>query len=93
MARRTSVTQDYSGIETMDWFRKPSPIVRLLRGIRWRLKMVRAMAWADVVHWHWGDSTWRGIDLQIAAWQKKPRIVEFWGSDLRDPRLASTDNP
>jgi hypothetical protein len=93
LVRKTSVTQDYTGIDTVDWFGKPRPISRLLRGIRWRLKMVRAMAWADVLHWHWGDSTWRGIDLRIAAWQKKPRIVEFWGSDLRDPRLASRDNP
>jgi hypothetical protein len=77
----------------MDWFGKPNPAGRLLRGIRWRLKMTRAMAWADVLHWHWGDTTWRGMDLRLAAWLRKPRLVEFWGDDLRDPETASRDNP
>jgi len=92
LARKTSVMQDYSGIQTVDWSGRPNPAKRLLRGVRWRLKMIGAMAWADVIHWHWGDSTWRGLDLRIAAWLGKPRIVEFWGSDLRDPALASGDN-
>jgi len=77
----------------MDWFGKPNPAGRLLRGIRWRLKLARAMAWADVIHWHWGDTTWRGMDLRLAARLGKPRLVEFWGDDLRDPETASHDNP
>jgi hypothetical protein len=93
LVRNFSSIQDHSGIETMDWFGKPNPAGRLLRGIRWRLKMTRAMAWADVLHWHWGDTTWRGMDLRLAAWLRKPRLVEFWGDDLRDPETASRDNP
>jgi hypothetical protein len=92
LARKTSVMHDYSGIQTVDWSERLIGTGRLLRGIRWRWKMIRAMNWADVVHWHWGESTWKGLDLRIAAWLKKPRIVEFWGSDLRDPALASKDN-
>src|SRR5690242_18223620 len=93
LARKVSPIQDDSGIETVSWFGRPTPLARLARGIRWRLKLIRAMAWADVLHWHWGDSTWRGIDLRIAAWFGKPRLVEFWGDDLRDPKTASRDNP
>ncbi len=93
LARKVSAIQDDSGIETVAWFGKPKPVPRLLRGIRWRLKMIRAMAWADVLHWHWGNTTWRGLDLRIAAWLRKPRLVEFWGDDLREPRIASRDNP
>ncbi|HWX20980.1 MAG TPA: hypothetical protein VN578_13855 [Candidatus Binatia bacterium] len=93
LARRFSPIQDYSGIETMDWFGKPAPASRLWRGLRWRLKMMRLMAWADLIHWHWGGTTWRGMDLRLAAWLRKPRLVEFWGDDVRDPRVASRDNP
>jgi glycosyltransferase involved in cell wall biosynthesis len=93
LARRTSPTQDDTGIETVEWSGRLNPVRRLLRGINWRLKLIRAMAWADVLHWHWGDSTWKGLDLKIAAWLRKPRVVEFWGSDLREPTLAARDNP
>lgn len=93
LARKVSPIQDDANIETVAWFGRPKPLARLMRGLRWRFKLVRAMAWADVLHWHWGDTTWRGIDLRIAAWLRKPRLVEFWGDDLRDPQLASRDNP
>ena len=93
LARKVSPIQDDSGIETVEWSGRPRPLSRLARGIRWRVKLIRAMAWADILHWHWGDSTWRGLDLRIAAWLRKPRLVEFWGDDVRDPKLASRDNP
>jgi hypothetical protein len=93
LARQSSVIQDYRGIETMPWMGKPNPVARLWRSVRWRFRLVRAMQWADVIHWHWGESTWRGLDLKVAAALKKPRLVEFWGSDVREHRRASQDNP
>ena len=93
LARNFSTIQDHAGIETVDWFGNPNPLARLWRGIRWRWKLVRGLAWADVVHWHWGDTTWKELDLLVAAQLGKPRLVEFWGDDLREPRLASRDNP
>lgn len=93
LARKVSPIQEDAGVETVEWFGRPKPVARLLRGLRWRLKLVRAMAWADVLHWHWGDSTWREVDLRIAAALRKPRLIEFWGDDLRDPQMASRDNP
>jgi glycosyltransferase involved in cell wall biosynthesis len=93
LARKVSPIQDDAGIETVAWIGRPKPVPRLVRGIKWRLKIVRAMAWADVLHWHWGDTTWKGMDLCIAAWLRKPRLVEFWGDDLRDPHVAARDNP
>jgi len=67
LARLISPLQDYEGVETMVWSGKPNPFARLVRGLRWRIRMVRAMAWADIIHWHWGDTTWRGLDLRLAA--------------------------
>ena len=93
LVRTFSPIQDPAGIETMDWSRKLNQIARLWRGIRWRWKLLRAVAWADVVHWHWGDSTWKQVDLRLAAKLRKPRLVEFWGDDIREPSLASRDNP
>ncbi len=92
-ARNFSAIQDYAAIETMEWVGKPQAVARLWRGIRWRWKLVRAMAWADLLHWYWGESTWRGLDLRIAARLGKPRLIEFWGDDLRCPAIASQDNP
>jgi hypothetical protein len=93
LARNFSPIQDHAGLDTVDWFGTPKPAARLWRGIRWRWKLVRALGWADVVHWHWGDSTWKEIDLRLAARLGKARLVEFWGDDLREPERASRDNP
>jgi hypothetical protein len=93
LARNFSPIQDHAGVETFDWSGSTNPANRLWRGIRWRWNLVRSLAWADVVHWHWGDSTWKGIDLRIAARLGKPRLIEFWGDDLREPQAASRDNP
>jgi hypothetical protein len=93
LARSFSPIQDPAGIETVDWSGKPNGAARLWRGVRWRWKLIRNIAWADVVHWHWGDTTWKQIDLRVAAQLNKPRLIEFWGDDLREPSRASRDNP
>lgn len=93
LAKENSKIQDYRGLRTIEWTGRPNPLGRLARGIRWRSKMIRAMAWADVIHWYWGDTTWKELDLKIAAWLRKPRIVEFWGDDVRDPTMAARNNP
>ncbi len=92
LVRNISTIQDHAGIEVMDWVGRPNPAARLWRGVRWRWKMTRALAWADVIHWHWGGSTWKGMDLRLAARFGKARLVEFWGDDVRDPARASRDN-
>ena len=93
LARNCSPIQGHAGLETVDWSGHLNCLKRLWRGIRWRWKLVRAIAWADVVHWHWGDTTWKQIDLRVAARLGKPRLVEFWGDDLREPAIATQDNP
>src|SRR5947207_12132789 len=93
LARKSSALQDCADIETIDWTGGLNLISRLIRGVRWRFKLLRRIAWADVIHWHWGDTTWRGLDLRFIAWRRKPRLVEFWGDDLRDAKIATHDNP
>src|SRR4051812_31563734 len=77
LSRRVSPLQDDAGIETVDWRNTPRGVMRLLRSIRWRVKLAKAMSWADVIHWHWGDTTRKGLDLWLAARFRKPRLVEF----------------
>ena len=93
LARTSADIQDHHGIEVAEPNDKPNPLSKLARSISWRLKLLRAMAWADVVHWHWGNSTCKGFDLRLAARLGRPRLVEFWGDDIRLPEIASRDNP
>lgn len=68
-----------------------------IRGILHRIPVWRsvlsAIKWADVVHWHFTNALWWSCDLRYAKRLGKARIVEFWGSDIRIPEIASADNP
>jgi hypothetical protein len=57
-------------------------------------EMAWAARWADVVHWHFNTRLApRSLDLKIIAAFGRARIVEFWGSDIRIPEIATRDNP
>ena len=50
--------------------------------------------WTDVIHWHFSSSVLpKNLDLKYINFLNKPRIVEFWGSDIRIPEIAVQDNP
>ncbi len=55
--------------------------------------IMEAIAWADVVHWHYGTALPAGADLMAARLAGRKRFVEFWGSDIRDPEVEFADNP
>lgn len=70
------------------------PISGVAHTLRYWSAVLRHILWADVVHWYGPSSTvYRDIDLKLLAFLGKPRIVEFWGSDIRIPEIASRDNP
>jgi hypothetical protein len=88
-------------IQTSEGIRFIAPIEPHMGWVRRRWQAVRRLAeiasavqQADVVHWHsntrlaFGDA-----DLKIVAALGKARIVEFWGSDIRIPEIATQDNP
>ena len=74
--------------------RRRHPFRSVIRTARWWRIMSAAMRWADVIHWHFNNSTLplHG-DLRYAARLGKARVVEFWGSDIRIPRITARDNP
>lgn len=70
------------------------PFRTTLQVLAWWRAAEAAIREADVVHWHFGFPAWiKDAGLPYAALLNKPRIVEFWGSDIRVPEVASRDNP
>lgn len=87
--------QDGEGLETypLDSLTKHPLRGRMQRVALWRA-VLKGIKWADVVHWHFRNSALPAdLDLRYAARLGKPRLVEFWGSDIRVPEIASADNP
>lgn len=66
---------------------------RLISNMQQRAKILRAIYWSDVVHWHFHWSMAGAMDVKWAKQLRKKRIVEFWGSDIRIPEIESADNP
>jgi hypothetical protein len=87
--------QDSRGIETFSSeHHSRHPVRRRLQTLTLWRGILSALRWADVIHWHYSDAVLRyDLDLKCAALMNKARIVEFWGTDIRIPEVASADNP
>jgi len=85
---------DYSGFEVFHLpARRKHPMRGLLRTALWCLAFLRAVRWADLIHWHAGVPVLPGhLCLRYIAWLKKPRLVGFCGTDIRIPEVAARDN-
>jgi hypothetical protein len=87
--------RDNQGLEVLPYVNAPmKSLPGILRRIPiWR-SVLAAIKWADVVHWHFNSHVMpKDLDLRYAKLLNKARIVEFWGSDIRIPEIASSDNP
>ena len=93
--RNNTPYQDARGIETFTvGSTDTSPVRSRLQRLPWWWAVARALRWADVVHWHSRSRALPAtLDLKYLALVNKPRVVEFWGTDIRDPAMASADNP
>ena len=73
--------------------RKRHPLSGSFRTLAWWKSTKEAFDWADIVHWHSGDSVWPvQMDLKYVEKMNKARLIEFWGSDIRIPERSSHDN-
>jgi hypothetical protein len=83
------------GIETYKMVqRRAHPIIGSLKTLSWFNKLRIAVNWADLIHWQGAEATIPGmLDLRYIALINKPRIIEFWGTDIRNPDIAMRDNP
>jgi hypothetical protein len=56
-------------------------------------KTLSLIAWADVVHWHYGYALHDALDVRFAHLLGKKMCVEYWGSDIRIAEVEAADNP
>ena len=85
---------DSRGLEVLPDVAAPmKSLTGVLRRIPiWR-SVLAAIKWADVVHWHFSSRVIpKNVDLMYTKFLNKARIVEFCGSDIRIPEIASADN-
>jgi hypothetical protein len=95
LVRNNSVIQDIKNVEAITVLpRRQYPLRSTWQILHWWYAVRSALQWADVVHWHFQDRAlpWN-LDLKYIKWQRKPRFVTFWGSDIRVPEVATADNP
>ena len=66
----------------------------LLLSTRYLLKLVKELAWADVVHWYAGKVYLPfQMDLKLVKIFSKARLVEWAGSEIRLPEREAEENP
>jgi hypothetical protein len=75
--------------------RKPegSWINRIVGKIRYGIPIIRELVSADIVHWYFCAALPYGLDVRLAWLLRKKMVVEFWGSDVRDPLIECQLNP
>lgn len=62
--------------------------------LKWYLEFLRLVKWADVIHWCGSFSKpLLKITLPVIKYYNKPAVVEFVGSDIRNPEIEFLDNP
>ena len=90
----TGPMQDPRGIEILiPMSRRRHPVRGALRTITSAPHLLRALSWADVVHWHAGWALPLALEVKYAARLGKAGLIEFWGSEIRVPEIAGADNP
>lgn len=69
-------------------------IVKWLKS-RWDYgrELKKWIEWADVLHYVWRPAIRNGLDLKWAKAKKKAIIIEWVGSDIRDPQVLFKINP
>lgn len=86
--------QSSEGLERFSAKRAASPLARAVARLRWWLQMAPRVARVDVVHWYYGRPLAPyALDLAWIAWLRKPALVEWMGSDIRQAEIESRDNP
>lgn len=95
LVRNNTLFQDAEGMETfvLESLTK-HPIRGRVQRLSWWRAVLKAIRWADVIHWHFRSRALpASLDLKYIVHLNKPRVVEFWGTDIRIPEIASADNP
>lgn len=69
-------------------------LFRSMRGIATVLDYAKVIRQSDIIHWYAGSGILpRDLDTRLIRWLRKPGIVEWTGSEIRDPETEAQDNP
>ncbi len=95
---RDPVIQSCEGLEVLPSFEyggKWDRIRRLNVHAKRLRKVLSAIRWADILHYHYGGAFAlpRRLDARWARLLGKPRIVTFCGTDIRIPEVEAAGNP
>jgi glycosyltransferase involved in cell wall biosynthesis len=58
-------------------------------------QVLSALRWADIVHYHYGGAFLLPyeLDVKFTCWLRRPRLINFWGTDIRVAEVEAADNP
>lgn len=56
------------------------------------ITLYKLLRWCDVVHWTWDSALPFSLDLKLIKWMKKPRFIEWVGSDIRVPEVTMSES-
>jgi len=90
-----SIIQESKGVKNFQTSSLRShPFHGVIQKLQLTYELQAAIRRADVIHWHFNSSVLpKNLDLKFINFLDRPRIVEFWGSDIRIPDIAVKDNP
>lgn len=72
---------------------KRNPIKWLYSKWKFRTELKKWIKWADVLHYMWGPALNNGLDLKWARDKGKTIIIEWVGSEIRNPEILFKINP
>jgi hypothetical protein len=72
---------------------RKNPIKWIKHRLLYKRKIKQLIRWADVLHYFWSSALNDGEDLQWANDMNKPILIEWLGSDIRNPELLKKYNP
>jgi glycosyltransferase involved in cell wall biosynthesis len=72
---------------------RKNPIKWIKHRLSYKRKIKQLILWADVLHYFWSSALDDGEDLQWANDMNKPILIEWLGSDIRNPELLKNYNP
>jgi hypothetical protein len=72
-----------------------SKVVTLVNLVIRTAVLLRWLLWADVVHWYSTPCSLlpNKLDFRLIKFLRKNKVIEFLGSEVRDPKIESARNP
>ena len=66
---------------------------RLAAKMKWFTRLAVSMTYCDVIHWYFGRSMFPlPLDIAFIRLLRKPALVEYVGSDIRNPQHEISEN-